>query len=159
MWKARLSELEFDDRELAEILGTLDSAWITAGSRTQAFENAFAKLTGTAEAVAVSNGTAALFLALKALGIGPGDEVLCPSMTFVATAAAVMHCGAEPVLVDICSLENPTMDPEDAAQKITSRTKAILPVHYAGIPADMDQLCEIANSNALFLVEDAAHAP
>src|SRR5713101_3629581 len=125
MWKARLSELEFDDRELSAVLDTLDSAWITAGPRTQAFEKAFAALVGTAEAVAVSNGTAALFLSLKALGIGPGDEVLCPSMTFVATAAAVMHCGAKPVLVDICSLENPTMDPEDAALKISCRTKAI----------------------------------
>ena len=95
MWKARLSELEFDDRELAEVLDTLDSAWITAGSRTQAFEKAFAELTGTSDAVAVTNGTAALFLALKALDIGPGDEVLCPSMTFVATAAAVLQCGAE----------------------------------------------------------------
>src|SRR5436853_7015845 len=123
MWKARLSGLEFDDRELAEIIGTLDSAWITAGSRTQAFEQAFASLTGTSDAVAVSNGTAALFLALKALDIGPGDEVLCPSLTFVATAAAVLHCGAQPVLVDICSLDNPTMDPAHAASMMTSRTK------------------------------------
>jgi dTDP-4-amino-4,6-dideoxygalactose transaminase len=159
MWKARLSELEFDERELEGVLDTLDSAWITAGPRTEAFEKAFAELSGTTEAIAVSNGTAALFLALKALGIGPGDEVLCPSMTFVATAAAVLHCGARPVLVDICSLENPTMDPVDAAGKITSRTKAILPVHYAGIPADMDQLSELAKSNMLFLVEDAAHSP
>ena len=159
MWKARLSELEFDDREVAEILDTLDSAWITSGERTQAFEKAFAELTGTSEAVAVSNGTAALFLALKALDIGPGDEVLCPSMTFVATAAAVLQCGAEPVFVDIRSLEDPTMDPDDAAQKITARTKAILPVHYAGIPADMNRLCALAETHGLFLVEDAAHAP
>ena len=159
MWKARLSELGFDNEELGAVLETLDSAWITAGPRTQAFERAFAELTGTAEAVAVSNGTAALFLALKALGIGPGDEVLCPSMTFVATAASVMHCGATPVLVDICSLENPTMDPVDAAAKITPRTKAILPVHYAGIPADMDRLCALAKSKDLFMVEDAAHSP
>jgi dTDP-4-amino-4,6-dideoxygalactose transaminase len=80
-------------------------------------------------------------------------------MTFVATAAAVMHCGATPVLVDIRSLENPTMDPADAAAKVTSRTKAILPVHYAGIPADMDQLSALAESAGLFIVEDAAHAP
>jgi dTDP-4-amino-4,6-dideoxygalactose transaminase len=159
MWKARLSELEFDERELAEVLEAIDSEWITAGPRTQAFEKAFATFTGTAEAVAVSNGTAALFVALKALGIGPGDEVLVPSMTFVATAAAVIHCGAEPVLVDICSLDNPTMSPDDAAAKLTSRTKAILPVHYAGIPADMDRLCALAASHGLLLVEDAAHAP
>jgi len=159
MWKARLSELEFDERELSAVLDTLHSEWITAGPRTETFETKFAELTGTADAVAVSNGTAALFLALRALGIGPGDEVLCPSLTFVATAAAVLHCGATPVLVDIVSLSNPTMDPEDAASKITSRTRALLPVHYAGIPADMDQLCALAEAHDLFLVEDAAHAP
>jgi dTDP-4-amino-4,6-dideoxygalactose transaminase len=159
MWKARLSELEFDGSEIAEVLAAIDSEWITSGPRTQAFENAFARLSETAGAVAVSNGTAALFLALKALGIGPGHEVLVPSMTFVATAAAVIHCGAKPVLVDICSLENPTMCPYDAARKITPRTKAILPVHYAGIPADMDRLCDLAKANRLPLVEDAAHAP
>src|SRR5207237_6544492 len=103
---------------------------ITAGPRTQAFEQAFASYCGTSDAVAVCNGTAALFLALKSLNIGPGDEVLCPSLTFVATAAAIIHCGAKPVLVDICSLEDPTMDALDAEQKITSRTKAVLPVHY-----------------------------
>jgi dTDP-4-amino-4,6-dideoxygalactose transaminase len=159
MWKARLSELEFDECEAGAVLETLDSEWITAGPRTEAFEKAFAELIGTAEAVSVSNGTAALFLALRALGIGPGDEVLCPSMTFVATAAAVLHCGAKPVLVDIRSLENPTMDPADAAARITSRTRALLPVHYAGIPADMDQLCALAEAHGLVLVEDAAHAP
>jgi dTDP-4-amino-4,6-dideoxygalactose transaminase len=159
MWNARLSELEFDERELAGVIGVLDSEWITAGSRTEAFEKAFARLTGTAEAVAVSNGTAALFLALKGLGIGPGDEVLVPSMTFVATAAAVIHCGAEPVLVDICSLQNPTMCPDDVAAKITRKTKGILPVHYAGIPADMDRLLPVAEQNKLLVVEDAAHAP
>ena len=110
-WKARLSELEFDERELAEVLEAIDSEWITSGPRTEAFEKAFAKVAGTADAVAVSNGTAALFLALKAIGIGPGDEVLVPSMTFVATAAAVIHCGARPVFVDIATLENPTMCP------------------------------------------------
>ena len=159
MWKARLSELEFDERELEGVLEALASRWITAGARTQAFEQAFAGVAGTSEAVAVSHPTAALFLALKALGIGPGDEVLCPSMTFVATAAAVIHCGARPVLADICSLENPTMDPLDAESKITPRTKAILPVHYAGIPADMDRLCLLAHSRGLLLVEDVAHAP
>jgi dTDP-4-amino-4,6-dideoxygalactose transaminase len=159
MWNARLSELEFDERELAGVVDALDSDWITAGPRTASFEKAFAAFIGVSEAVAVSNGTAALFLALKALGLGPGDEVLVPSMTFVATAAAVIHCGATPVLVDICSLQNPTMCPDDAAAKLTSRTKAILPVHYAGIPAEMDRLSPLADKHGLALVEDAAHAP
>ncbi len=159
MWKARLSELEFDEKELAGVLDVIDSEWITAGSRTQAFEKAFAEMAGAADAVAVTNGTAALFLSLKALHIGPGDEVLCPSLTFVATAAAVIQCGATPVFVDICSLENPTMDPQDAQRKITPRTKAILPVHYAGIPANLDELDLLARTRGLALVEDAAHAP
>ncbi len=140
MWNTRLSELEFDGDELAGALGALESNWITAGPRTEEFERTFARVAGTSEAVAVSNGTAALILALKTLGIGPGDEVLCPSMTFVATAAAVLHCGATPIFVDIVSLEHPTIDPEDAALKVTARTRAILPVHYAGIPCDMDRL-------------------
>ena len=159
MWKARLSELDFDETELSGVLDAIDSEWITAGPRTDAFEKAFARLCGTSDAIAVSNGTAALFLALKAMGIGPGDEVLCPSMTFVATAAAITHCGATPVLVDICSLEDPTMDALDAARKITARTKAILPVHYAGIPANMAELSKLAEAHGLRVVEDAAHAP
>jgi dTDP-4-amino-4,6-dideoxygalactose transaminase len=159
MWNTRLSELEFDDRELAATLEAIDSQWLTAGPRTAAFEKAFAEYIGTSDAVAVSNGTAALFLALKGIGVGPGDEVLVPSMTFVATAAAIIHCGAEPILVDISSMEDPTMSVDDAAAKITCRTKAILPVHYAGIPADMDGLAALAQTNGLLLVEDAAHAP
>ena len=155
MWQARLSELEFDEKELEAVLETLDSEWITAGPRDAGFRKSIRQGTGAAEAVAVSNGTAALFVALKALDIGPGDEVLCPSLTFVATAAAILHCGATPVFVDICSLEDPTMDPVDAERKITARTKAILPVHYAGIPANMGDLVNLAQRHDLLLVEDA----
>lgn len=159
MWQARLSELAFDDAELSSVLEVVDSEWITAGPRTEAFEKAFAEQVQTTDAIAVSNGSAALFLALKAAGVGPGDEVLCPSMTFVATAAAVLHCGAVPVFVDIQSLMNPTLDAADADRKITPRTRAILPVHYAGIPADMDRLAALASARGLLLIEDAAHAP
>lgn len=159
MWKARLSELEFNEQELAAVLETIDSEWITAGPRTQSFEKTFVQLIGVEHAVAVSNGTAALFLALKAAGIGPGTEVLCPSITFLATAAAVIQCGGRPVFVDIVSLENPTMCPRDAARKITPRTRAILPVHYAGIPAEMDELLALASAHGLKLIEDAARAP
>src|SRR5215831_2709166 len=125
MWNTRLSEIEFDEQELSGVIDALDSEWITAGPRTERFEKAFANFVGASDAIAVSNGTAALFLALKALGIGPGDEVLVPSLTFVATAAAVVHCGATPVLVDICSIQNPTLCPDDASAKVTSKTKAI----------------------------------
>ncbi len=159
MWNTRLSELEFDADKLAGALEAIESSWITAGPRTKLFEAAFAEAAGTEDAVAVSNGTAALFLTLKALGIGPGDEVLCPSMTFVATAAAVLHCGAKPVFVDIKGLGDPTMDPEDAARKVGPFTRAILPVHYAGIPCDMSSLTTLARSKNLLVVEDAAHAP
>jgi len=159
MWKARLSELEFDEQELTAIGEAIESEWITAGPRTEAFEREFARYAGTSDAVAVSNGSAALFLALKAAGIKSGDEVLVPSLTFVATAAAVVHCGAKPVLVDIATMENPTICCDDAVRKITARTKAVLPVHYAGIPADMDRLCELAGTYRLKIIEDAAHAP
>ena len=159
MWNTRLSELEFDGDELAASLDAIESGWITAGPRTRAFEEAFARAAGTTEAVAVSNGTAALTLALKAVGVGPDDEVLCPSLTFAATAAAIVHCGAKPVFVDIHSLEDPTMDPEETSRKVTSRTRVLLPVHYAGIPAAMDALEAVARDNDLVIVEDAAHAP
>ena len=159
MWKARLSELDFNETELTGIQDVIDSGWITAGRRTEEFEKEFARRCGTSEAIAVSNGTAALFLALKAAGIGPGDEVLCPSLTFVATVAAIVHCGATPVLVDICGFDDPTMDPLDAGRKVTPRTKALLPVHYAGIPANMHALGRLANINGLLVIEDAAHAP
>ena len=159
MWNTRLSELEFDGDELAGAIEAIESTWITSGSRTRAFERAFAELCGTREAVAVSNGTAALILALKAIGIGPGDDVLCPSLTFVATASAILHCGAKPVFVDITSLDRPTIDPIDAARKVTPNTATILPVHYAGIPCDMGALLDLASRNNLCIVEDAAHAP
>jgi len=159
MWNTRLSELQFDGDELAASLEAIESEWITAGPRTRAFEREFAQVAGTSDAVAVSNGTAALILALKALDFGPGDEVLCPSMTFAATAAAIIHCGATPVFVDIVNMEDPTMDPADAERKVTSRTRALLPVHYAGIPCRMEELSHIAAAHNLVIVEDAAHAP
>ena len=159
MWNTRLSELEFDGDELAASISAIESGWITAGPRTEAFEAAFARVANTSHAVAVANGTAALMLALKAVGIGPGDDVLCPSLTFAATAAAIVHCGATPVFVDITSLNDPTMDPEDAARKLTPNTRALLPVHYAGIPCQMEALESLARQNNLVIVEDAAHAP
>lgn len=158
-WQLRLSEVELGHDERNAILEAIESSWITAGPRTAAFENAFAALCGTTEAVAVSNGTAALFLALKAAGVGPGDEVLCPSLTFVATAAAVVHCGAIPVFVDIRSLHNPTIDPLEAERAITPRTRALIAVHYAGTPCDMPELVDLCRTHGLTLIEDAAHAP
>lgn len=159
IWKTRISELQFDGDELAGAIEAIEAEWITAGERTRAFERRFASVAGTSDAVAVSSGTAALMLALRALDIGPGDEVLCPAMTFAATAAAVVHCGAKPVFVDIAGLDDPTMDPGDASRKITPRTRALVPMHYAGIPCQMDALGSLAAAHGLAVVEDAAHAP
>ena len=121
------------------------------------FEQAFADWLGVEHAIAVNSGTAALHLALLALGVGPGDEVIVPDLTFVATANAVRYCGATPVLVDVDSLTW-TMRPEEVEKAITSRTQVILPVHLYGQPAPMDALRDLAQRRGLFLVEDAAEA-
>jgi dTDP-4-amino-4,6-dideoxygalactose transaminase len=137
----------------------IDSGWITMGARVQAFELAFARLHGTDDSVAVNSCTAALHLILHALGIGPGDEVLVPSMTFVATANCVLYVGAKPVFVDIESLDVPLISIEGAEAKCTSRTRAVILMHYAGYLADRDAWQSFARRKGLLLIEDAAHAP
>jgi dTDP-4-amino-4,6-dideoxygalactose transaminase len=139
------------------VLSVLDSAQYVLGPEVEAFEREFAAAHDAAEAVAVNTGTSALHLALLAAGIGRGDEVLVPAMTFTATAAAVAYTGATPVFVDV-DPESFTMDPAQAATKIAPRTKAIMPVHLYGQPADMDPLMEIAREHGLILIEDAAQA-
>jgi perosamine synthetase len=133
------------------------SGWLAQGPRVREFEAAFAERTGAAEAVAVSNCTAALQLALHVSGVGPGDEVIVPSMSFVATANAVWQCGATPVFGDV-DPRTFNLDPESAERAITSRTKAIMPVHQLGLPADMDAFADLAGRHGLALVEDAACA-
>ena len=145
-----------EEKALAEVIR---SGWITMGERVAALERAFAELHGRKEALAVSSCTAALHLALQALDIGPGDEVLVPALTFVATANAVRYTGAKPVFVDIASLAQPWMSFEDAAKKLTPHTRAVIVVHYAGYLADMRAWRDFADAHGLFLVEDAAHAP
>ncbi len=144
--------------ERAAVMAVLESGWITLGERVRAFEHAFAELHGAEGAVAVDSCTAGLHLTLEALGIGPGDEVLAPSLTFVATVNAILYAGAEPVLVDIESLDRPLMSLEQAASKITSRTKAVILMHYAGHMADIDAWRAFAARHNLLLIEDAAHA-
>lgn len=136
----------------------LDSTWISSkGKFVSAFEEQFANYTGIKYATAVSNGTIALHLALVALGIGPGDEVIVPTLTYIASVNAVAYTGATPVFVD--SLESTwQMDPEDVKRKITPRTRAIMAVHLYGHPCEMDELVAIAKSHNLFLVEDCAEA-
>jgi dTDP-4-amino-4,6-dideoxygalactose transaminase len=140
---------------LAEVI---DGGWITMGERVRAFERAFAEMHGTEDAVAVSSCTAGLHLIMHALGLGPDDEVLVPSLTFVATANCVRYVGATPIFVDIASTELPLMSLADAAAKCTPRTRAVILVHFAGYLVDPEPWRAFAAERGLVLVEDAAHA-
>jgi dTDP-4-amino-4,6-dideoxygalactose transaminase len=133
------------------------SGWLTMGPKTIEFEQNFASYVGARHAIAVSSCTAALHLALEAVGLQPGDEVLVPTTTFTATAEVVVYFKAIPVLVDVDPITL-CIDPEEARKKITSRTRAILPVHFAGQPCDMDRIQELADRHNLRVIEDAAHA-
>jgi len=140
------------------LLDAFDSGWISSlGHYIDDFEKAFASYCGTKRAVAVSNGTVALHLALAALGVGPGDEVIVPDLTFVATANAVRHAGAKPVIVDI-ERDTLCMDPDLFERAITRKTKAVIPVHLYGHPADMDRITSIAKAHRIAVVEDGAEA-
>jgi dTDP-4-amino-4,6-dideoxygalactose transaminase len=145
------------DAERAEVMDTLCSNWITTGPKTKRFEECLKTYLSAPSVVALNSCTAGLHVGLVALGIGPGDEVLVPSMTFCATANVVEHVGAKPVLVDV-QPDTLCMDPEAAARAITPQTKAIIPVHYAGHPVDLDPLFALAEKHGLHLMEDAAHA-
>jgi dTDP-4-amino-4,6-dideoxygalactose transaminase len=146
-----------DAEEIEAVVDTLRSGWLTMGPKTRAFEAAFASAMEVPYAVAVSSATAGLHLGLDALGIGPGDEVLVPTLTFTANAATVIHTGARPILVD-CERDTLNIDVADAARKWTPRTKAIVPVHYAGHPCDMDAILALARDHDVPVMEDAAHA-
>ena len=137
----------------------LESGWLTLGPRTYEFEAAFAAHLGVAHAVAVSSCTAALHLAYLAAGVGPGDEVIVPSLTFAATAAAVIYCGGTPVFADILGPHDFGLDPADVERRIGPRTKAVCAVHFAGYPAAVDRLRALCDAHGLALIEDAAHSP
>jgi dTDP-4-amino-4,6-dideoxygalactose transaminase len=154
-----LFDLKLEAQDIEAVTETLQSGWLTMGPRTQELEEAFADQLGSRHAVALSSGTAALHLAYKAAGIGPGDEVIVPSFTFVATANGVLYCGGQPVFADIIGLENPSIDPADVERKITPRTRAVAAVHFGGYPAAVDVLAELCRDRGLALIEDAAHAP
>lgn len=144
--------------ELSNVIEAVKSSWISSqGKFIGQFEEGFANYHQVKYAVATSNGTAALHLALKSLDIGKGDEVLVPSLTFAATANAVIYCNAKPVFVD-SHHEYWCMDPDSLEEKITSRTKAIIPVHLYGHPCDMDPIMDVAEDHHLYVVEDAAEA-
>jgi dTDP-4-amino-4,6-dideoxygalactose transaminase len=154
-----LFDLRLEEGDIEAVVETLRSGWLTMGPRTQALEDALATHLGVRHAVALSSGTAALHLAFKAAGVGPGDEVIVPAYTFVATANAILYCGAQPRFADIAGLENPTIDPDEVERLITPRTRAVAAVHFAGYPAGVDVLAELCRERGLALIEDAAHAP
>jgi dTDP-4-amino-4,6-dideoxygalactose transaminase len=145
------------DEEIAELVDTLKSGWITTGPKTEKFAAEFARYAGGRFAVPVSSATAGLHVALLALGVGPGDEVITTPMTFVATLNTIVHCGAVPVLADI---DRTTLNVrvEEVEKKIGPKTRAIVPVHYVGQPADLDALLDAARPRGIPILEDAAHA-
>lgn len=147
---------EAEKQALCEVI---DSAWLTMGERVASFERAFAQLHGMEEAVAVNSCTSGLHLCLLALGIGSGDEVLVPSLTFVATINAVLYCGATPVFVDTEAPNLPHISLTDAARKCSPKTKAVMVMHYGGYLVDLPAWRNFADAHNLKLIEDAAHAP
>lgn len=143
--------------EIDEVVDTIKSGWLGTGPKTHRLEREFAEYLELKSCVAVNSCTAALHLSMLAAGIGPGDEVIVPPLTFCATANAVIHAGARPVFADI-SVPEMTISPSEIRRRITSRTKAIIPVHLYGNPADMDSIREIADEYGLIVIDDAAHA-
>ncbi|NLG67179.1 MAG: DegT/DnrJ/EryC1/StrS aminotransferase family protein [Actinobacteria bacterium] len=158
-WNIPLTELEYGPEEEAAVLEVLRSRWLTMGDRTTRFEQEFAEFVGSEFAVAVSNCTVGLHAILVALGIGPGDEVIVPDLTFVASLNAVRYTGATAVLADVTSENDLTISVRDVEAKITPRTRALMIMHYGGHPCDMDGIRDLAQRHGLLVVEDAAHAP
>jgi dTDP-4-amino-4,6-dideoxygalactose transaminase len=153
-----LSDTSFDEEVVRAASDALATGWWSTGPQVEAFEREFAAFVGSEHAVAVSSGTAALHVALLAAGCGPGDEVVLPSLTFVAAANVVRHVGATPVFCDIGGPDDLNLDPADVIAAVTERTKALIVLHYAGYPCDMDALRALADERGIVLVEDAAHA-
>ena len=149
---------DISEAEVRAVIDALRSGWVTTGPKARAFEEAFSHfLGGAVQAIAVNSATAGLHLALEALGIGPGDEVIAPTLTFTATVEVVRYLGADPVLVDVDPLTL-NIDPAKIRAAVTPRTKAIMPVHYGGLSCNMDAILTIAREHGLKVVEDAAHA-
>jgi dTDP-4-amino-4,6-dideoxygalactose transaminase len=157
-WKITLSQPDIDNHEIKGISEVVRSKWLTMSKLTEKFERQFAKFIGSRYAIFVSSGTAALHLACRALEIGLDDEVICPSLSFVATSNAILYVGAKPVFADIIGIDNFNISIHDIRKKITARTKAIIVVHYGGYPCAMDKIRKLANKFNLFIIEDSAHA-
>lgn len=154
-----LFDLRLTEDDIEAVTKVLKSGWLTMGPVTAEFERVFAAHLGVAHAIAVSSCTAALHLAYLAAGVGPGDEVVVPAMTFAATAAAAVYCGAAPVFADIAGPDDLSLDPAAVERALTPRTKAVCVVHYAGYPARVEALRALCDAHGVALIEDAAHAP
>jgi len=158
-YKILLFDLNFDQAEEDAVVETVRSKWISTGPKNAELERKFAEMTGAKHAVALTNCTVALHMALLLNDIKPGDEVICPSLTFVATANAIRYVNAIPVFADIRGLDDLTIDPDDIERKITSRTKALMLMHYGGFACDMNRIMAIAQKYNLRVIEDACHGP
>ena len=158
-YKIPLFDLNFDDAEEKSVIETLRSKWISTGPKTQEFEEKFASMLDVKHALATTNCTVSLHLAMLLVGVEEGDEVICPSLTFVATVNAIRYVGAAPVFADVKSYEDLNIDPNDISQKVTNKTKAIVVMHYGGYACDMDEIMSIANKHGLKVIEDACHGP
>lgn len=154
-----LFKLNFDEKEANAAAETIKSGWISTGPKCEELEQMFVKMFNVNYAVSMSNCTDALHLCCLVCGITPGDEVLCPSLTFAASANCIRYVGATPVFCDIVGPEHINIDPKDIERKITSKTKAIIVVHMGGFPAKMDEIMEIAKKHNLKVIEDACHGP
>ena len=156
-WRVPLADVQISEQEIDAVAETYRSGWLSMGPRTQELEEKFAGYVGTKHAVAVSNGTAALHLAAVAAGLGPGDEVVVPSLTFVATVTTIRQAGAAPVFADIAGLDRPWISAETAEAAIGDRTKAIVNMTYGGHPSGSSELAALASGREVILLEDAAH--
>jgi len=160
MWRVQLHKISYNELEYQAVKEVLDSGWLTISQKTHDFEAAFSGFLGYGtQCLAVSSCTAALHMALLALGISEGDEVITPALTFIAGQNAAMMVGAKNVLADISSMEDWSADPSDIELRITPRTKAVIIVHYAGFACDMERITDVCRRRNLLLIEDCAHTP
>ena len=159
LWNVPLADVRVDDELRSAVNDVVESGWWSMGPQVEEFERAFGEFVGVEFALAVANGTAALHLALLAAGVGPGDEVVLPSLNFVAAANSIAHTGATPVFCDIVGADDLNLDPADLEAAVGPRTKAVVVLHYGGFPCDMQAVREVADRHDLIVVEDAAHAP
>ncbi|HXJ79677.1 MAG TPA: DegT/DnrJ/EryC1/StrS aminotransferase family protein [Candidatus Methylomirabilis sp.] len=157
-WRIPLADVDLGPEEEAAVLRVLRSRWLSMGPEVEAFEREFARMLAVDHAIAVANGTAALHLALRALALQAGDEVVQPALNFVAAANMTLAVGARPVFADIVGLSEPSVDPEDLERRITARTKAVVVMHYGGYLCRMEPIVRLCRDRGLVLVEDASHA-